>query len=47
MDKYLDSHDMNVLTAFDLSHLKKIILSGNKLKEEGVIKLMKRQYPNL
>jgi len=47
VDKYLDAIDMKVLTAFDLSHIKKIILSGNKLKETGVVYLLKQKYPHL
>ena len=47
MDKYLDVIDIKVLASFDLSHIKKMILSGNKLKEDGVVFLAKKKYPNL
>ena len=33
VDKNFNPLDMMVLTSFDLSHIKKIILSGNKLKQ--------------
>lgn len=38
---------MHVINGYDLSAVKKIILSGNKIEEEGVRILLRREYPSL
>lgn len=47
VDRNFDSLDMNVLSSFNLAHLKKLILSGNRVEERGVKNLIKRPLPSL
>lgn len=47
MDRNLDDLDMLVLSSYNLSHLKKLILSGNHLREIGLKHLLKRPFSSL
>jgi hypothetical protein len=47
VDRNFDHLDMLVLSSFNLSHLKKLILGGNNLEEKGVKNLLKRPLQNL